>query len=351
MCCTPDVTRPGRGQLTVIVNGRWVQPRGLLATIETAYRPLLPRGRHPVLIVLIDAPSDRVDINVHPSKHEVRLLDEAAFGAAIGDHLRQAFGHQPRSIDARAWATVDLGPGVGASDASPGIREQGDDWDDERPITTPHLPPLRLVGQVHNRVILVEGPGGLYLIDQHRAHERVLYERLRTQHGTGSPELQALPEPLVLELTPHQVARFGDRLAQLAEFGFDCDVFGSRTFLVRAMPVLPGYVPRLGDAAGDTTVASSVDLIATLAEPSELRPLLLALADEPAADGEDWRERLLVTLSCRNALRRGRPLTRPAMRTLVQALGQTSAPAVCPHGSPLLVHLSGSLIERQFGWR
>jgi DNA mismatch repair protein MutL len=220
------------------------------------------------------------------------------------------------------------------------MAESSPDWDELRPIETPGLPPLRLIGQVQARLLLLEGPAGLYLVDQHRAHERILYERLAATHGGDGPEPIALPDPLVLEVRPAQVARFARRLDDLAALGFECEVFGGRTFLLRAMPALPGVAP-----------SANADELAGLGEPDDLVASLLALADEEAAEGEGWKERLLVQLACRSAVRRGRSLERPAMRALVDGLGHTTAPAVCPHGSPLLMHVSGSLLEKQFGWR
>lgn len=338
----PEVTRPGRGQVTIIINGRWVQPRGLLTAVETAYRPLLPRGRHPLLAVTIDVPPDRLDLNIHPAKLDVRLLDERPIATALAQAVRAVLGRQPRELATDAFATIgDRLLGADPSRAD-GVRESQTAWDTEQPIVTPHLPPLRLIGQVQDRLLLLEGPAGLYLLDQHRAHERILYERLRANHGHAGPETMALPEPLLLELTAAQVERFGRRLAGLTALGFECDAFGGRTFLVRRAPVLPGSM-----SAPDAPAAP----LDGLGPSGGLIDTLLALADDAAGDGEDWLERLLVSLSCRTAVRRGRPLSRAAMRGLVLALGETSAPAVCPHGSPLLVHVSGTLLERQFGWR
>jgi DNA mismatch repair protein MutL len=329
----PEVTRPGRGQVHIIVNGRWVQPRGLLALIETAYRPVLPRGRHPVAALAIVVTPDRVDINVHPAKLEVRLLDERAIGVALGELVRSALGRRPVPL-ATGFVT-----GVDAIDPPRGFAEEPAGYDDRAPIVTPALPPLRLIGQVQARLLLLEGDAGLYLVDQHRAHERILYERLAATYEKAGGEPVALPDPLLLELRPSQVAAFAHRLDELAAAGFDCDVFGGRTFLLRAAPALPGVI---GDAAGP---------LDGLGEPDQLVPTLLALTDEDAADGETWRERLLVRLACRTAVRRGRPLDRAQMRGIVEGLGQTAAPAVCPHGSPLLMHVSGDLLERQFDWR
>jgi DNA mismatch repair protein MutL len=330
----PEITRPGRGQVHAIVNGRWVQPRGLLAQIEAAYRPVLPRGRHPVAALVIEVSPDRVDINVHPAKLEVRLLDERAIGTALGDLIRSALGKRPVPL-ATGFVT-----GVDAIDLPPAVSEDPSAYDDRAPIVTAGLPPLRLIGQVQSRLLLLEGDAGLYLVDQHRAHERILYERLSATSGKSGPEPVALPDPLLLELRPAQVASFAHRLDELAALGFDCEVFGGRTFLLRAAPVLPGVLN-----------AGALGALDGLGEPDELVPTLLALADEDAADGETWRERLLVRLSCRTAVRRGRPLDRTQMRGLVEGLGQTEAPAVCPHGSPLLMHVSGDLLERQFDWR
>jgi DNA mismatch repair protein MutL len=331
----PEVTRPGRGQVNLVVNGRWVQPRGLLHLLEAAYRPVLPRGRHPVLALVVETQPDRVDINVHPAKLEVRLRDERAIGEALGELVRDALGRRPVALRA-PFVT-----GVAALARDAAIAEESASYDGEGPIVTPGLPPLRLIGQVHERLVLLEGAAGLYLVDQHRAHERILFERLAAAHGDGgvAPEPVVLPEPLVLEMRPAQVARFGRRLDDLAALGFACEVFGGRTFLLRAAPWLPGVLPGAPDEA-----------LAGVGEPAELAATLLALADEEAGEGEGWRERLLVRLSCRTAVRRGRALARPEMRALVEGLGQTGAPAVCPHGSPLLMHVSGDLLERQFGW-
>jgi DNA mismatch repair protein MutL len=322
----PEVTRPGRGQVNLIVNGRWVQPRVLLAQIEAAYRPVLPRGRHPVLALVIETAPDQVDINVHPAKLDVRLLREREIGAMAGEVVRAALG--------RRAVPLGLAPAMGV-DALPGrsvVAEEQAAYDGDAPILTPYLPPLRLIGQVQNRLILLESDAGLYLVDQHRAHERVLYERLAAMNSDAVPEPVALPEPLLLELRPAQIAQFGRRLDDLAALGFACEVFGGRTFLLRTAPILPGA-------------------LGVLTDPADLTAGVIALAEDgEPGEGEDWRQRLLVRLSCRTAVRRGRPLAGPDMRGLVRALGETPSPAVCPHGSPLLMHVSGDLLSRQFDW-
>jgi DNA mismatch repair protein MutL len=232
-------------------------------------------------------------------------------------------------------------------EAESALAEAATPWDDASPIVTPALPALRLIGQVGARLLLLEGEAGLYLVDQHRAHERILYERMRAAQASGEgplPEPIALREPLLVEVAPPQAAALERRLGDLRALGFALEEFGGHAFLLRSAPSLPGVL-----SGGDGSPA-----LADLADPSRLAESLALAADdaerERAGDGETWQERLLVRLSCRAAVRRGQALERPAMRALVEGLGQTAAPAVCPHGSPLLMHVTAEALERQFGW-
>lgn len=326
----PETTRAGRGAIHLTINGRAAGCRPLLAALEATWRPLLPRGRHPVLALDLRLPPGRVDVNVHPAKEEVRLRDERVVGAALAEVVREAFGRRPLALAMKPLT----GAAALAQDAA--LAEEAPGYDGEGPIVTPGLPPLRLVGQVQDRLLMLEGEAGLFLVDQHRAHERILYERLRQTHGAGpSP----LTDPLLLELRPHQAARFAARLGDLAALGFGVEAFGGRTFLLRDAPRLPGVL-------GDDPDAP----LGGLGDPDALLAALLALADDPTGEGEAWRDRLLVSLSCRSAVRRGRGLSRPQMRALVDGLGRTGAPAVCPHGSPLLMHVASDVFTRQFGW-
>jgi DNA mismatch repair protein MutL len=332
-----EVNRPGRSQVVLIVNGRAVQPRGIQASIESAYRGLLPRGRHPLATLVVETAPDLVDINIHPAKLDVRLREERAIGAALGELLRDALGRRPLPL------REPLEFGRALIDPLAAIHEEPEVWDaPERPIITPYLPPLTLIGQVRGRLLLLEGESGLYLLDQHRAHERIIYEHLRLSRAVHGQEHQALPEPLLIELRPALAHRFARRMNELAALGFQCEEFGGRAFLLRASPILPGVFQTLN--------GRELDGSESIGEADEVVSTMLSLIGEDDGDAEDWQERLLVQLSCRTALRRGRALDRTTMRALVEALGQTATPAICPHGSPLLMHLSGTTLERQFDW-
>jgi DNA mismatch repair protein MutL len=268
---------------------------------------------------------------------EVRLRDERDIASAMAGLVRDALGRRPLHL---RWEPL-IGAAALTRDAATAIAEDAAAWDDTSPIVTPGLPPLRLIGQVGGRLLMLEGDAGLYLVDQHRAHERILYERMRAgQSDRGLAEAVALPEPLLIEVSSPQAAALERRMTDLAALGFALEEFGGRAFLLRTAPVLPGVLPH--------SSSSLVDL----ADPNSLAGALVLAADEAevAGDGETWEERLLVRLACRTAVRRGRALSWPLMRALVEGLGQTDAPAVCPHGSPLLMHVGAEALERQFGW-
>ena len=328
---------PAAARVTLLVNGRPVYGRSLLSSLEATYRPLLPRGRHPVLVLAVDVDPSRVDVNVHPAKLEVRLRDERDIASAMAGLVRDALGKRPLHL---RWEPI-TGAAALAREAATAIAEDDAVWDDTSPIVTPGLPPLRLIGQVGGRLLMLEGDAGLYLVDQHRAHERILYERMRAgQSDRGLAEPVVLPEPLLIEVSSPQAAALERRMSDLALLGFALEEFGGRAFLLRTAPVLPGVLP------------SSAGPLIDLAESNALAGALVLAADEAemAGDGETWEERLLVRLACRTAVRRGRALSWPLMRALVEGLGQTDAPAVCPHGSPLLMHVGAEALERQFGW-
>ncbi len=337
-------SRPGRSAITLIVNGRCVKCPPLASAFETAYRPLLPRGRHPLAILRLTVPPDAVDVNIHPAKAEVRLAHAAALGAALAEATRTALGRlpalppddadfsflptPPSALRAPAFPTGEGGEIRGIVSLN-GLRE----WSlgpavTDTMVPESNLPALRIVGQLEDRLILAEGVDGLYLVDQHRAHERVIYEHLHDR-AAHEPERVEEVEPLVLTLSPADARRLTERTPDLATVGLACETWGRNTFLLRSPP-------------------------AALAGVGGLGPLLLdALneADEHADDSTDaWCDRLCTALACRSALRRGQPLSLDAMHDLLRRLGTTACPTVCPHGSPIVLHVGSTFLTRQFGW-
>lgn len=336
----PGLSRPTRQSCIVYVNRRWVTVPVLQQALEGAYRPLLPPGRHPIVVLFVEVPPGAVDVNVHPSKAEVKLLWEADLATAVGEAVREAIGRSPRRPDdeqdfALAATQYKL------PTPSKRVAERGASlW--ELDAATPSLQ-LKLIGQLQNTVLLAEGRGGLFIVDQHRAHERVIYEQLSARHaaetaaadaiveGNGTigadrgpvAPAQYLLEPIVMEVPPGRAEVLGDRLAALEALGFSCERFGGHSFLVRSTPDVPGSTQR-----------------ATLEE----------VLEEASDQRDDWRERLLIRLACRSAIRRGRILTLPESTRLLEQLSRATSPAVCPHGAPIVLHFGRKFLERQFVW-
>ena len=326
-------TRPNRAGIVVAVNGRPVQVVGLQDTIEAAYRPMLPRGRHPFLLVQIGCDPREVDVNVHPAKVEVLLRRRAEAGAAIAQAVRAALTSVPDRPDGASWAVEEDRPALPLGrPAGRRVAEPGGDYGDERRQASSGrqivgaLPRMLLLGQVQRTLIAVESDAGLYLVDQHRAHERVLYERLAAQGGPMAA--QTLLEPVTLELRAADAERFAGRLEQLGALGFHLERISGLVYLVHAVPSIEGAVSAVPPPPDDDEVWRQAML-----------------------PGDNWLDRLRTAVACRSALRRGQPLSVELMQRLLQDLAGAQSPAVCPHGSPLILEVTASFLARQFDWR
>ncbi len=323
-----------RQYVTLFVNGRWVQSKPLQEALEQGYRGLLPKGKHPLLVLHVDLPPDELDANVHPAKTEVRLEHEELVVAALLQTVRAVLERSPALPEA-----VDFpGPVLANQRRLPGPRRRGlhiaesaEGYRAEQaaPGTAEVIAHLRPLAQLQQAVILAEAPdGSLYLVDQHRAHERVIYEHLRrTYTGVQSDEVvdaHLLLEPVIVEMKRHQADLLEQRLPMLRGLGLECERFGGRSFLIRSIPAGEG----------------NEQLVAHLHELTEIA----------AEDSPDWEDHLLIGLACRSALRRGRELSPGEQATLLKALAAVSAPAVCPHGSPVLLHYSRTFLIDKFDW-
>ena len=188
------------------------------------------------------------------------------------------------------------------------------------------LPALRVIGQFGGTYVVAEGPDGIYLIDQHAAHERVLYERFCRLRQRRTPEVQALLEPATLELSPRQRALLAEHGDALRDHGFDIQPFGEGAYLLRALP----------------------RLLAT----SDARQAVLQFLDAMLEEEEgDQRDRVAMSLACHGAIRAGKTLTVDEMRELVRQLEESEAPNTCPHGRPTMIHMSAEVLAREFGRR
>ena len=290
-----------------------------------------------MVVLYLDVPPRDLDVNVHPTKREVRLAKATAVVAAVREFIRSTLGaHPTRPAETPLAEQLPwLLPAMPSARRGTRPTTLPPDWrkrEGDRPLPSSRddrLTGLRPVAHLQGSLIVCEGANGLYLVDQHRAHERILYERLRQQYrdrseGLRERAIQGLVEPIALELKPHEARRLARRLDELATFGIRCEWYGGHSFLVHA-------VPTLGDPATLT---------------AKLRDVLAA-----AASDDDWHDHLLVALACRSALRKGTMLSLSEAAALLDALIQVEHPAVCPHGAPIVVHLSEGFLARQFEWK
>ncbi|HEX78423.1 MAG TPA: DNA mismatch repair endonuclease MutL [Dehalococcoidia bacterium] len=316
----PWLSRSSRSSLRLFVNRRWISSPMLARAVEDAYRGMISPEKHPIAIINLSLPPAQVDVNVHPTKSQVRFHEEGKVFRAVYQAVQQTLlEHTPVPQIQRAAPT----PVATASVESPPLWAEAQV---ERKASAKPLPLLRVLGQLSQSYIIAEGPEGLYLIDQHAAHERVLFERLKGQLEQRGAEVQGLLEPVTLEVSPQQEAILRGQGATLRRYGFDIEAFGPKTYLVRAVPAV---LPRenLGQA---------------------IQELLDGLAQESPAS---WEERLVVALACHGAVKAGQVLKAEEMEGLVRQLEKTAQPHTCPHGRPTLIHLSSGQLAKEFGRR
>ena len=348
----------------ITVNGRVVRDNGILRAAETAYRSTITAGLRPSLLLEVVVPADSVDVNVHPAKAEVRFLDRWTVERAVEEAVRRALGTfdasaalgiRRWSANGAAWvpapadvellrpAAHDAAGLFGALDAarddaeapiesSMGGRPHGMPPEPEfppvlaetLPLTPIVVPPLM---QLRRTWMMFEHDEGMVLIDQHSAHERVLYERFMGMLERGEAPSQRLLFPLTLHLTPAEGDAFEAHRELLARLGFEVDGFGGHTLLVNSVP-MPH--PRFD------------------AERC-LRETLAALTGDREGAAHARHERLAATVACKAAIKAGDELSQGEMRALFIALGDTRLPAHDVHGRSTIVQLSWPELERRFG--
>jgi len=319
-------TRGSRNQQSFFVNGRWVRNRILNVALEEGYHSMLMGGRHPVAVILLQLPPGDIDVNVHPAKTEIRFLHERDVFGAIRHTVNTAIatglmppGEAINSEQDAALESLQLPLLVNESIGS--LAADG--------IAAPAraMPTLRVIGQAGALFIIAEGPDGVYMVDQHAAHERVLYDDLRRQLDAHSVARQPLLEPQLLEMDASEMEAIVDGAALIGELGFAVEAFGNTTCILRAVPGIIG-----NSSPGET-----------------LRELLAEIVS--GKDRPESRDRSLATVACKAAVKAGQTLSIEEMRFLVQRLETTESPRTCPHGRPTMILLSTSALERQFGRR
>jgi DNA mismatch repair protein MutL len=325
MVASPNINRSNRNYISLFVNRRWVANRNLIWAVEEAYHGLLMTGKHPVAVINIEVPLSDVDANVHPTKTEVRFKDESGVYMAVQRAVRQALVNTAPVPKVEEIATSYLGQSqiiIPPEQRRMNMKIIAEEKE-EVPVVA-SLPVLRVLGQSMNSYIVAEGPDGIYIIDQHAAHERIMFEKITKQKEQQGVEVQGLLEPISLEVLPMQDEVLSKNYQYLAEFGFTIEPFGNRNYLVRAVPA----------------IMYKKDWQAALNE----------LIDKLSVkDKANITENIIATMACHSAVRFGQSLTIDEMHELVRQMEQADLPHACPHGRPTMIHITRKQLEKEFG--
>jgi DNA mismatch repair protein MutL len=361
-----SLTRSNRKEITFFINGRWVHEVALTTALLQAYHTLLMVGRYPMSALFLEIPPEDVDVNVHPAKAEVRFRSQDKVFSFVQRSARKALlAYSPvPNVAPSLWGVTRTAPSetrrhtgldwaIGhdetvssrqlsvngeqfsvstdyASQSVPNEQESIENRKSEIANSTlGTVPLLRLVGQIGATYLVAEGPDGLYLIDQHAAHERVLFEKLMTQHAMKNIPSQTLLTPATVTLPPASAQLLVTQLPILQHFGFDVEEFGPNTFQVRAMPALfMGSEPA-----------------------TALRALIEDFEEDETPLQNEVEAKLAARVCKRMAVKAGQTLSNEEQRALLNDLEACDSPRTCPHGRPTMIHLSVDMLERQFGRR
>jgi DNA mismatch repair protein MutL len=316
----PSLARSNRNYLSFFVNRRWVRSPLLTRATEEAYRGLLMDGQHPITVINISLPAQELDVNIHPAKAQIKFCHEQAAFSSVQKAVEEALARTPIasskpvpfSVSSEQWQSPRM-----IMDNEPAFVVAQ--------LPTMELPLLRVLGQLANTYIIAEGPDGLYLIDQHAAHERILYDRISAQWAQKEIEVQGLLQPITIELSPREEETLRASTEFLTEFGFAIEPFGNRSYMIRTIPAL-------------IAKANIIEIISALLDN-------LASKQSPTP----WEDKIAQSLACHGAIRAGQQLINEEMRELIKQLEQTKQPRACPHGRPTMIHLSSHQLEREFG--
>lgn len=337
-----SITRATRKDLTFFVNGRWVQDPALSSALVQAYHTLLMVGRYPAAVLFLKIDPESVDVNVHPAKSEVRFRNQDKVFSLVQRGTKRALlasspipqitqtywpSSSPQQLISPDWSMAAAADDQLENSGAP-AEENFQTYNQQSSHSAGLLPILRLVGQIGASYLVAEAPDGLYLIDQHAAHERVLFEQFM-DNDSGSISSQHLLTPETVEVSMQAAHILHEQIPILNQFGFQVEAFGSQTFLVRAVPVL---LMKLSPSAA----------LQVLVEDFE--------EDESPLQGQ--REARLIARICkRAAVKAGQVLSIDEQKALITGLESCQSPRTCPHGRPTMIHLSVDLLERQFGRR
>ncbi len=356
----PHITRGNRNHQTFYINGRYVKSDLISQAIQEAYRTLVMVNRYPVAVLFLSLDPKQVDVNVHPTKLQVKFKDEEKVKGAVVDCIRvslekgrwiaepaqrpffkKKFGEQSQEKFDLSFLAVKEGgtvsPDKGTKVYSDAEKQKTSDTDERLEYNRQQvdnnikddkgrLPYMRIIGQFLSTFILAEGEECVYIIDQHAAHERIAYEQLTAWMKRSTPQSQRLVQPEVMEMSPAEAEVLRQNMDSLIKMGFELEDFGVNAFALRAVPVIFGipqsreFLKELVDGFSQTGMGKDIRL----------------------------KEEDIIKMSCKKAVKANHRLSLQEMKALVEQLNETEMPFTCPHGRPVMVSLTRYELEKMF---
>ncbi len=335
----PAVTRGGMDSQSFFINNRSITSRALGFALREGYGTLIPKGRFPIAVLKISVDTKEVDVNVHPTKNQVRLSHEREISEAVTQAVRLALSNKNLAPDATFKGTQSLIYDIPLSTTS-SVRETDAGFkvpikDTERRLrrTERHteedikrgeMPEVKVIGQVGSLYIIAETMDGLMIIDQHAAHERILFEQVRESRRADSQELIV---PINLELNFKEQVLMKDCIPYLEEFGFRISEFGPGAYAITAVP----------------------DVLGRLEDPSLIHDIISDILSEGKIKDETGLfERVTKSIACRGAIKAGADCVPSQMESLIEQLFRTENPYTCPHGRPTMVSFNRQELDKLF---
>lgn len=344
----PTLQRTTRAYITLFVNGRHIQDTSLNYAVSQAYHTLIPEDRYPIAVLMIVVPPAEVDVNVHPTKAEVRFrapemvfsavqraVRRAVLGAGSGvpaftpahadpERPWRALSAPPKAQPAMPLTTADVGRYAQQSQPESVPESAPEAESAQRPRS---LPPMRIVGQLAATYIIAEAPAGMYLIDQHAAHERILYEQYMRAQAQRKSVAQRTLQPFSLTVPPATLRLIEENAEAMRALGFEIEPFGVNMVRVHAVPAA-----------------------LSKRNPAEAVAEVLADLESGRTAGESAFEAQLILRICKAAaIKAGQILSYTEMNDLLRQLERCEHPLSCPHGRPTLIHISAAQLAKEFG--
>ncbi|MEK6901081.1 MAG: DNA mismatch repair endonuclease MutL, partial [Nanoarchaeota archaeon] len=355
---SPYRTRGDKSLQELFVNGRWVRNEDIMNAVYEGYHAALFVGTHPVVFLRVDVDPHTIDVNVHPTKAEIKIEQKEKVCEAVSRAVRQALEENNviPQVNPVMEQQATLGTGMSSALESSAAKESyysfepsaqtvfrvaegaaammpSDDFGNgpieqeettwKQPVSV--FPAFRLLGQVHKTFFVAETLGGVYYIDQHAAHERVLYERFMEQYMKQGVEVQLLLQGEIIQFTAAETAVVEEQREELDQFGFQLEPFGTNTFVLKTIPLLFGRQQR----------------------KEVLYDVLEMLKERKQKVGET-KEEIITRMACRAAVMAGEELTIVEMEQILRELGETQFPFTCPHGRPTILKVSVEELQKKF---